>query len=130
MEITTLVDGGTTTAWVERLLGTYDDLPADVDIWILVFPVKVDRFYPQSHQVDAPAVLLENGNFRSAASFTGDPGDVFEVNAVAAAKEASDALAAKMAAWNAAENFPGLGRDELPGGLAEKDCVAEVTLVE
>ena len=105
---------------IDPLVGTWRDVPDDIEIWILVSPFGTDRFYQQSHRVRDPAERLSDGRF-VAAAFMGEDGR-FEVLAVLASRAASEFLGSTLERWEAAGDFPGLSREELPPGLLEADC--------
>ena len=112
---------------IEQLTGTSESVPDDVDIWILISPTLSDNYYIQSHRDEGPADRLGDGRFVATASLGGDPGQTFEILVVLADERASADLTATLKKWVAANSYPGLRGSELPEGLIEVHCVAEVT---
>lgn len=69
--------------------GTYQDLPAGQEIWILVYPLEVGKYYPQD-QVE----YLDNNRWSSSATIglNGEKGKSFYIYAVLADKQAQQVL--------------------------------------
>jgi hypothetical protein len=124
-DITTLSSGDAVSDEVDPLEGTYRALAPATRLWLIVYSPVSQRFYPTAARPDEPTVLSD-GRFRGAAFFGGQPGEYYEVAAVLATPEASNALSRTLERWQRANDYVGLTAAELPPGLDEKDCVPVV----
>lgn len=111
---------------INPLWGGYRNLARGTDVWVIVYSLTTDRFYPQSHRTDRPAELFghgrHRGRFRTAAYFGGVSGERYEVVTVLARRGASRSLSATLRSWARAGDFPGLSAAAMPVGLDRKDC--------
>lgn len=111
---------------VNPLRGSYGRLPAGTQVWVVVYSLIAERYYPQTHRdirsgEELQARLLPDGRFRSAASFGGAPGEEYEVLAVVVDRSASRFFTQRLRRWERTGDFAGL--TELPDGVVEKSCV-------
>ena len=120
--------GGSVLPRLNAVSGTYQDLPEDAELWVLVYTWMDGRFYPQS-QDDPPAPARKDSetNWSTAAfiGLEGDEGigDCYDIVVVAADEAANQRLIEMMDDWSDRGNWPGLDAEELPDGLEEKDAV-------
>lgn len=124
VEITYPADGDT-VPMTEDLEGTSEDVPEDAELWIMVYPEGVNRYFPQDKQ-SFPVIMMANGDW-TAQAIIGSPTDgglEFKLFAVLA-DESANAEIVEFLIWCDEEgSWPGL--EQLPDGAEIYDYVAVV----
>lgn len=108
---------------VDPLEGSVSGAAPGSNVWVLVYPHRAEKFYPQTHRPELTPATVTGGGFRTAASFGGGDGELYDVIVVLANAEASQTLSKTLAEWSRTGEFRGLLANELPNGLDEKQCV-------
>lgn len=124
VEITYPVDGDT-VSMTEDLEGTSEDVPEDAELWIMVYPKGVNRYFPQDKQ-NLPVIMMANGDW-TAQAIIGCPTDdglEFKLFAVLADESANAEVVEFLVDCDKNGSWPGL--PQLPDGTEIYDYVTVI----
>lgn len=92
--------------------GYYNNIPNEQKLWIVIYPLKVNRYYPQNSFAN-----LEAANKWTSIAYVGQKNDIgqqFEIIAVLVDKKANDEIESYLANAKNKQDWPGL--EKLPEG--------------
>ena len=124
VEITSPSDGDT-VSMVEDLEGTSKDIPEGDELWIMVYPDGVNRYYPQDKR-DLPIIPMANGDWTAKAIIgcETDHGREFKLFAVLANETANAEILEYLDECIENGSWPGL--EQLPDGAEIYDYVTVI----
>jgi hypothetical protein len=125
VEITSPADGDTVSMIGEDIEGTSKDIPEGYELWIMVYPDGVNRFYPQDKR-DLPLIPMANGDWTAEAIIGSDPdhGLEFKLYAVLANETANTEILDYLDRSREAGSWDGL--EQLPDGAEIYDYVTVI----
>lgn len=116
---------GSTVSQIVDVEGTSMDIPTGYELWIMVYPSVVNRYYPQDKR-DLPIHIMANGDWLGKAIVGGsmDTGLEFKLFVVLADESASNEVITYLDECKRRKSWPGL--EELPEGAVAYDVVSVI----